>query len=57
MASAEDTVAESLILLEWPAVCEQVAAFAATPAGFAAARSQLPLGESFAASSHLLRDE
>lgn len=54
VASAADTVTESMTLLEWPRVCAQVACFAATPAGHAAARAALPLGESFDASAELL---
>ena len=54
VASAADTVTESTTLLEWPRVCAQVACFAATPAGHAAARAALPLGESFDASAELL---
>ena len=43
--SGEDTSKESLVLLEWPALCRQVAAFASTP--MAAQRillSGLPIG-------------
>ena len=47
LESVEDTRKESLVLLEWPALCQQVAAFASTP--MAAQRillSGLPFGRS-----------
>eukprot|EP00850_Spirogloea_muscicola_P000163 SM000001S04565 [mRNA] locus=s1:891365:896493:- [translate_table: standard] len=46
---------EALRLLEWPAVCRQVAAFASTPMGQRlAAAARLPLGASRAESEELL---
>ncbi|KAK9844214.1 hypothetical protein WJX81_008230 [Elliptochloris bilobata] len=53
--SADDVDAESAQLLEWPAVCAQVAAFACTPAAAERALSdRLPLGTSLEDSEHLL---
>lgn len=49
-------VQESLQLLEWPALCRQVACFAQTPMGAEVAlRCALPVGRSRAESEQLLR--
>ncbi len=49
-------VQESLQLLEWPALCRQVACFAQTPMGAEVAlRYSLPVGRSRAESEQLLR--
>jgi DNA mismatch repair protein MutS2 len=48
---------ESLELLEWPALCRQVARFARTPMGAeVAAAAQLPMGGSQAESERLLQE-
>ena len=53
MAAAER---ESLQLLEWPALCRQVACFAQTPMGAEVAlRCTLPVGRSRAESEALLQ--
>lgn len=50
-------VEESLQLLEWPALCRQVACFAQTPMGAEVAmRCALPVGRSQAESELLLRE-
>lgn len=47
---------ESLTLLEWPALCRQVACFAQTPMGAElAARGDLPVGRTQQESEQLLR--
>lgn len=52
-AAAEE---ESLALLEWPALCRQVACFAQTPLGAeVAARGALPIGRTQAESELLLQ--
>ncbi len=46
-AGADEVQAESLQLLDWPALCAQVAAFASTPlAAEPLLRGRLPVGES-----------
>lgn len=48
---------ESLQLLEWPALCRQVACFAQTPMGAEVAlRCALPMGRSQQESEQLLRE-
>lgn len=56
MEAAEVAEQESLQLLEWPALCRQVACFAQTPMGAEVAlRCALPVGRSRADSEQLLR--
>ena len=56
MAAGQRCQAESLRLLEWPAVCRQVASFSATPmAAEQALAGAIPLADSQAAAELLLQ--
>ena len=52
---AESLQSETLKLLEWPAVCQQLSAFTSTSMGYAAAQSaRIPVGKTREESSRLL---
>lgn len=54
-AAIEAAERESLALLEWPALCRQVACFAQTPMGAEVAVGALPVGRSQRESQQLLQ--